>query len=188
MPDLNVSTKCMALAAINLRAIDSTPGLRIVILAMSWDPPSTTPAGEVPNGSESRYLLASLDRLIEDLKQHGKTVVLVGPLATPETEAASIAARQLAFRGRIDEPTFLPESTFMAQNGDIIDHFVSRDDIVFIRPDRIQCQLGRCDYFRDGQSFFADYSHLTMSALPFFRPVFESGLRKAILRDDQSRN
>lgn len=188
MPDLNVSTKCMSLAAINLRTIDSTPGLRIVILAMSWDPPSTTPTGEVPKGSESKYLLASLDRLIEDLKQHGKTVVLVGPLATPETEAASIAARQLAFRGRIDEAMFLPESTFMAQKSYIIDHFSSRDDIVFIRPDRIQCQMGKCDYFRDGQSFFADYSHLTVPALPFFRPVFESGLRKAILRDNQTKN
>jgi hypothetical protein len=95
-------------------------------------------------------------------------------------------ARDLAFGHRIVEPMFLPESTFMAQQGDIIAHYASRDDIIFIRPDRIQCKQDRCDYFRDGASLFADSSHIAESALPLFRPVFEPGLRQAFVRANQS--
>jgi hypothetical protein len=114
-------------------------------------------------------------------------VVLVGPLAMPESDTASIVARQIAFRHKIDEPLFLPESTFMAKESNIIEHYASRDDIIFIRPDRIQCRLDRCDYFRDGASLFADDNHLAEASLPLFRPVFEPGLQQAFLRANRSK-
>jgi peptidoglycan/LPS O-acetylase OafA/YrhL len=181
MPDLNGSKRCMALAAMDLHAIEATQGIRIVILSMSWDPPTLTPTGAVPKGHETEFLIASLDRLIDDLKQHGKTVVLVGPLATPETEEPSIVARQMAFHHRVDEPVSVPEQTFMAKQGEILAHYSARGDILFIRPDRVQCELGTCDYIRDGASIFADYSHVAEAALPLFRPVFEPALRQAFL-------
>jgi peptidoglycan/LPS O-acetylase OafA/YrhL len=188
MPDLNVSSKCMALAAINLRAIEAMPEIRIVILAMSWDPPIYTPTGTVPKGRETEFLIASLDRLIEDLKQHGKTVVLVGPLATPESDTASIVARQMAFHRKVDQPLFAAESTFMAKQGEILAHYSSRDDMIFIRPDLMQYKLGKCDYIRDGESIFADYSHVAQTALPLFRPLFEPALQQAFLRANQSKH
>jgi peptidoglycan/LPS O-acetylase OafA/YrhL len=187
MPDLNLSSECMALAAKNLNAIEGLPGIHVVIIAMSWDPPRYTPTGEVPEGSGSKFLIESLDRLIAALQQRGKTVVLVGPLAMPESDTASIVARQIAFRHKIDEPLFLPESTFMAKESNIIEHYASRDDIIFIRPDRIQCRLDRCDYFRDGASLFADDNHLAEASLPLFRPVFEPGLQQAFLRANRSK-
>jgi hypothetical protein len=186
MPDLNVSAKCMVLAAMDLHAIDATKGIRIVILSMSWDPPAYTPAGAVPKGRETEFLIASLDRLIDDLKQHGKTVVLVGPVATPESETASIVARQMAFHHRVDEPLFVTEPTFMAKEGEILAHYSDRNDILFIRPDRIQCEMGKCDYIRDGASIFADTNHVAQAALPLFRPVFEPALRQAFLRANLS--
>lgn len=182
MPDLNLSSECMASAAENLHAIESLPAIRLVIIAMSWDPPKITPTGIVPQGRETQFLIDSLDRLIADYKLHGKTVVLVGPLETPDSDTASIVARQMAFQHKIEEPLFAPESAFLAKEGDIIEHYASRDDIIFIRPDIIQCTLGRCDYFRDGASLFADDSHLAESALPFFRPVFEPGLKRAFIQ------
>ena len=180
MPDLNVSAECMASAAKNLEAVDALPAARIVILAMTWDPPKFTPTGMVPRGQETRYLIESLDRLISHFQQEGKTVVLVGPVATPNSETASIVARQMAFHHEIDEPLFLPESTFVAHEGEVIEHYSKRDDMVFIRPDVIQCEQGRCDFIRDGVSFFADDSHIAESALPVFRPAFEPGLRRAL--------
>jgi hypothetical protein len=182
MPDLNESAECMASAARNIEAIDGLPAVRFVILAMTWDPPKFTSTGTVPKEQETKYLIASLDRLIAHFKQEGKTVVLVGPVATPNSETASIVARQMAFHHNIDEPLFILESSFMAKEGEVIEHYSKRDDMIFIRPDVIQCEQGRCDYIRDGISFFADDSHIAEGALPVFRVVFEQGLKQAFAR------
>jgi hypothetical protein len=182
MPDLNISAECMTSAAKDVEAVDGLPTVRIVILATTWDPPRFTSTGMVPKGQETKYMIESLDRLIAHFKQEGKTVVLVGPVATPNSEMASILARQMAFHNKIEEPLFLPQSTFMASEGEVIAHYSQRDDMIFIRPDLIQCEQGRCDYIRDGASFFADDSHIAERALPVFRPVFEQGLTQALAR------
>ncbi len=184
MPDFNVSSACMALAAKNLYAVEGLPRVRVVILAMTWDfpDPMYTVEGQVPSGSESKYLVKSLDRLIEALEQRGKTVVLIGPISPPGWETASVVARNLAFGHETVEPLFLPESAFMAKQGETITHYASRNDIIFIRPDRIQCQLDRCDYFRDGASLFADSGHIAKAALPLFRPAFVPALQRAFIQ------
>ena len=189
LPDYNVSASCMDSAAKNISAIEGLSRIRIVILAMTWDHfgHMYIPNGQTPEGSESRFLPESLDRLIENLEQRGKTVVLVGPIAPPTWESASVVARDLAFGHNIVEPMFLPESTFMAEKGSIIAHYASRSDIIFIRPDRIQCKEGRCEYFRDGAPLFADSSHIAEAALPLFRPVFEPALRQAFILSTQTK-
>jgi hypothetical protein len=189
LPDYNVSASCMDSAAKNISAIEGLSRIRIVILAMTWEHPGHMyiPNGQTPEGSESRFLPESLDRLIENLEQRGKTVVLVGPIAPPTWESASVVARDLAFGHNIVEPMFLPESTFMAEKGSIIAHYASRSDIIFIRPDRIQCKEGRCEYFRDGAPLFADSSHIAEGALPLFRPVFEPALRQAFILSTQTK-
>jgi hypothetical protein len=144
-----------------------------------------TPAGQVPKDDESKVFTESLDRLIGDFERRGKTVVLIGPISPPGFESASVVARQMAFRHKVDEPLFLPESAFIAKQGDLIAHYASRDDLFFIRPDRIQCQQGRCDYFRDGASLFADDTHLAQAALPLFRPAFEPALQRALIQTTQ---
>ncbi len=185
MPDYNKSW-CMGLAANNLSAVEGLPRVRVVILAMTWVREETmyTPAGPVSKENTAKFLFASLDRLIQELEQRGKTVVLVGPIAPPGWDSASIVARELAFHHRVAEPLFTPESSFLALQGDVIAHYASRDDMIFIRPDRIQCQMGSCDYFRDGESLFADSTHYTVAALPLFRPVFEPAIHQALIRAD----
>ena len=170
------------MAARNLTFVESLPGIRVVIIAMTWEDTLYTQAGQVPIGNESLSLVMSIDRLIQELKQRGKIVVLVGPLPTPDRDVASIVARQLAFHHKVVEPLFLPENAFIARQGYIIQHYSTRDDIIFIRPDLIMCKSDRCDYFRDGQSLFADTDHLAEAALPFFRPVFEPDLQRAFER------
>lgn len=181
LPDYNLSKACMDSAANNLIAIEALTHSRVIIIAMNWEHPDPmyTPAGEAPKGTESEFLPESLDRLIQRLEQKGKTVVLVGPVTPPTWEAASVVARDLAFGHKVVEPVFLPKSTFIAEQGATIAHYASRNDIIFIQPDRIQCMQDRCDYFRDGESLFADSSHITEAALPLFRPVFEPALEQA---------
>jgi peptidoglycan/LPS O-acetylase OafA/YrhL len=185
MPDYNKSW-CLGLAANNLSAVEGLPRVRVVILAMTWGRVETmyTPAGPVSKENAAKFLLESLDRLIQELEQRGKTVVLVGPISPPEWDSASIVARELAFRHRVVEPLYFPDDKFLALQGDIIEHYASRDDMIFIRPDRIQCQMGRCDYFRDGESLFADDTHFAVAALPLFRPVFEPAIHQALIRAD----
>lgn len=189
LPDFNQSSTCMELAANNLDAVENLPRTRVVILAMTWggDNPMYNPAGQVPDDSITKVFIESLDRVIQNLEHHGKTVVLIGPISSPGWESASVVARQLGFGHKVTEPLFLPESTFMATEGDTIAHYASRHDIVFIRPDRIQCQQGRCDYFRDGASLFADSSHIAEGALPLFRPVFEPALRQVFILSTQTK-
>jgi peptidoglycan/LPS O-acetylase OafA/YrhL len=188
MPDYNLSTACMDAAARNLSAIEGLPRIRVVILAMTWDHPGHmyTPQGQAPEANESKSLSESLDRLIQSLEQRGKTVVLVGPVTPPAWESASVVARDLAFGHKVLEPMFLSESAFMAGHDGIIAHYSSRSDIIFIRPDLIQCQEDKCDYFRNGVPLFADTSHIAESALPLFRPAFEPALREAFIRADRS--
>jgi peptidoglycan/LPS O-acetylase OafA/YrhL len=188
LSDFNQSSYCMDLSAKDIHAIEGLPRIRVVILAMTWEftGPMYTRMGQVPKGSELRFFIESLDRLILNFEQHGKTVVLIGPISPPGWEAVSVVARQLAFGHKVAEPLFLPESTFMNEQGGTIAHFASRDDIFFIRPDRIQCQLGRCEYFRNGASLFADSSHIAEAALPLFRPAFEPVLERAFSRASQS--
>jgi peptidoglycan/LPS O-acetylase OafA/YrhL len=189
MPDFNESSTCMNLAAKNLDAVEKLPRIRVVILAMTWGPFQAmyTPARPVPDESKAKFFAEGLDRLIESLEQHGKTVVLVGPVSIPGYDSASIVGRQLGFGHKVVEPLFSPESTFMAKQGDTIAHFASRNDIIFVRPDRIQCQQGRCDYFRGGSSLFADSNHIAEAALPLFRPVFQPALQRAFLITSQSK-
>ena len=145
-----------------------------------------TPQGQAPEASGSKSFSESLDRLIQSLEQRGKTVVLVGPVTPPAWESASVVARDLAFGHKVLQPMFLPESAFMAGHDGIIAHYTSRSDMIFIRPDLIQCQEDKCDYFRNGEPLFADTSHIAESALPLFRPAFEPALREAFIRADRS--
>jgi peptidoglycan/LPS O-acetylase OafA/YrhL len=191
LPDFNPSSACMALAAQNMREVENLPNIRVVILAMTWwnfIDKMYTPAGLVPRESESKVLIESLDRVIQELERRGITVVLVGPICSPGWDSASIVARKLAFHREIDEPLYLPQSAFMAKLGVGIEHYASRDDLIFIRPDLIQCKLDKCDYFRDGASIFADESHIAEDELPLFRPVFEPALKRALLQSSQSKH
>ena len=186
LPDLNISSTCMTMAARNLELLDSLPDIRVVIIGMTWEGTMYTHEGQVPIERESEFITRSLDRLIVELEKRDKIVVLIGPVATPNREVASIVARQLAFHHTVVEPLFQPENEFVAGQGAVIEHYASREDIVFIRPEQIQCELNRCDFFRDGQALFADTDHIAEAALPLFRPVFEPALQRTFARITKS--
>jgi len=189
LPDFNLGSDCMDLAAKDLAAVEGLPRVRVVIISMNWEWKTSylsTRAGIVPADMQTELFIESVDRLISDLERRGKTVVLVGPISAPGWDFPSIAGRELAFHNRISEPLFLPESAFVFKMGPVIEHYSARPDIIFIRPDRVQCELGKCDYLRDGTSLFADNNHIAAYALPLFRPVFEPALKEAFTRAAQT--
>ena len=105
---LNVDPGCIYIAAKNLSAVEGLPKIQVVILGLTWElgRPLYTWTGLLPTDRNSEAFEASLDRLIDTLERRGKTVVLIGPIATPGWDTASIIGRKLAFGRKITEPLF----------------------------------------------------------------------------------
>ena len=134
----NISRECIDIAARNLREISSLPRARIVVVGMNWRhgrDELVDADGRTVDNDGDRALVAALDDLIGRLRDTGKHVVLIGPIAEPGWDVASVLSRRLAFGRPPDRPTFLPTAEFAARFGASIHHFESRDDVGLARPD-----------------------------------------------------
>jgi peptidoglycan/LPS O-acetylase OafA/YrhL len=173
----NIEADCIPAAAINLSAVLSLDRPKTVVLAMTWHFSELTDAsGKVRDNRDNTVLIAALDDLIARIERRGKHVVLIGPIAEPGWDIASTVSRQLAFGWPVTEATFEDAAGFYRHDLSVIRHFEARHDIAFVRPDLVQCRQGRCDYIRNGRSFFSDSNHVAASALPQFREIFERAL------------
>lgn len=177
---VNISASCVRIARTNADAVLGLAGVRTVIIAFSWGDEALVDAdGNSVAGDRLSILVADLDRTIERFQRAGRRVVLVGPIAIPGWDVASILSRSLNFGREVRLPLFTPQADFDRSFGPVIAHYQSRSDVVFIRPDLVQCAAGRCDFLRQGAPLFADSNHLAQSALPLFHPAFEAGLAAA---------
>ncbi len=168
--EFNISSECRQLADRNIEAIANLKRARVVVLATTWE----------IAGERQDSMVKALDRTIDRLAAANKKVVLVGPIAAPNWNVASIASRQLAFGRGFDRPLYQLQSKFQAEFSEAIAHFERRQDIEFVRADRVQCRSDRCDYVIDGKSLFADGSHIAMPELSRFRHIFEAALKRLL--------
>lgn len=175
----NISQFCIDAARANLDAIVRLQRVETVILGLTWEHAVdglVNASGSPEPNDDSRSLIAAIDDLIDQLRGAGKEVVLIGPIAQPGWDVASVVSRQLAFGRPFDRPHNVPVAEFEARFRVAIRHFEFRKDISFVRPDRVQCRADRCEYFLDGRSLFADSNHLAMQALGHFRPLLEAAM------------
>jgi peptidoglycan/LPS O-acetylase OafA/YrhL len=175
----NISRACIDAARLNLAAALNLSRARTFILGLTW--PYESNALVAQNGKQidnrdNLALIQALDDLIDQLRNAGKQVIIIGPLAEPGYDIASVISRQVAFDHKFDGPTFLSEADFLARYGAAIRHFEARRDIHFARPDQVQCADGRCEYLIDGRSLFADSNHVTITELHRFQSLFEAAL------------
>jgi hypothetical protein len=175
----NIDVPCQATAATNLAAVVALPRARLVIVAFNWSELS----GDLVDRSGHAVALgpiagrvAPLDATIAALRAAGKNVIVVGPIAVPGWDVASILSRELAFGRLVDQPLASSAASFNAVYGPVLAVLGKRRDIAIIRPDRIQCRAARCDYIRDGISLFADDNHLASASTGIFRPAFEPAI------------
>jgi peptidoglycan/LPS O-acetylase OafA/YrhL len=176
---VNISRECFEVAKANLAEISKLRRARTVIIGLTWEHSRDDlidAAGRTVSDTDNRSLIPAIDDLIEQLHRAGKQVILIGPIAEPGWNAASIISRDLAFGHQVTRPTFLPAADFERQFGSAIRHFAARPDIGFARPDKVQCPAARCYYVLDGRSLFSDSNHLASAELPRFRTVFETVL------------
>lgn len=169
--DVNISPACIELANRNIDGVIKLKRARIVVLGTTW-------GGLDPESGKA--MMDGLDRTINRLVSAGKKVVLIGPIASPGWDVASITSRSLAFSRPVKYPLYGLQQDFQSKYSSIIAYFEQRKDLVFVRPDLVQCRSGHCDYVIDGHSLFADDNHLAAAELSLFRPIFEIAVKQAL--------
>jgi hypothetical protein len=175
----NISRECIDVAQRNLEQILTLKRARTVIVGLNWWHEQNAlidQRGRHADNNDSKALVTALDDLIDRLRVAGKQVIIIGPIAEPGWDVASILSRQLAFGHPPDRATFLPVTAFTRRFGSAVRHFGARPDIGFVRPDRVQCPVDRCYYVLDGRSLFSDSSHIAAAELPRFRAGFAAAL------------
>jgi len=175
----NFNETCLLMAQQNFEALARLKKLRTVVVASNWwfDVPVLvdTQGQRIDNG-ENRAIIFAYDDLVARLKAQGRNVVLVGPIAEPGWDVASEISRKRAFGWPESRPLGLPTNQFLERFGGVHAHFEARQDMKFIRPDRVQCDLESCRFFIDGRSLFADSNHLAAAELWRFRDMFAAAI------------
>ncbi len=174
---VNLDPACVELTNRNIDGIAKLKRARVIVLGTNWDSFAARSSQSRPSAEAMKN---GLDRTIDHLLSAGKKVVLIGPLATPHWNVASIVSRNLAFGRPTTRPLHGSVQDFQSAYAKIIAHFAQRSDIVFVRPDIVQCASGRCDYVVNGHALFADEHHLAAAALPMFRPALEVAMKQAL--------
>ena len=182
---INASRDCNDLARRNLMKVENLARTRTVIIALTWwfeAGDLVDPSGRPVDNRDNSALISALDDLINQLQRARKHVVLIGPIAQPNWDVASVISRQIAFGRPVDRAIFLPAADFDRRFDIAIRHFEARRDIGFARPDRVQCRAERCYYLLDGHSLFADADHIAVGELPRFRALFAAALPRQTAR------
>jgi peptidoglycan/LPS O-acetylase OafA/YrhL len=176
---VNISRECIDVAAANLIELGKLSNVKTVILGLTWahaENGLVDANGKTVDNRDNAELVRGLDDLIGRLLGFGKEVVLIGPIAYPGWDLPSELSRDLAFGWPLEKPTYLPAEEFQQQYATIVQHFETRHDIGFARPDTVLCDASRCNYILDGRSMFADASHIAEAELFRFRAIFSEAL------------
>ncbi|CCV12475.1 acyltransferase family protein [Mesorhizobium sp. STM 4661] len=176
---VNISRECIDVAAGNLSELGKLSNAKTIILGLTWahaEDGLVDANGKPVDNRDDAELARGLDDLIGRLRGFGKKVVLIGPIAYPGWDLPSELSRDLAFGWSSEKPTYLPAAEFQRQYGAIVQHFETRRDIGFARPDTVLCDASKCNYVLDGRSMFADASHIAEAELFRFRSIFTEAL------------
>ena len=175
--DLNISTECLRMAEINFQAIEKDKNLRTVIIAMTWySNDLVDKSGAQVSDPSFIYREKSIMMLIDNLSKSGKEIYLVGPIAIPNFDFASVASRNIKF-GNATENSSVTRASFDRQFKPLISSLSNQLQGRLISPHEALCDQQHCN-FSDGEgSYFSDSNHLsvygTQKVHKLFNPIFE---------------
>jgi peptidoglycan/LPS O-acetylase OafA/YrhL len=179
---INLSPACSAMAKLNLDEILKLPKAKVVVIGMTWgaNRQELFDANGQLIAEEQKIaaLIAGLDDILGQIKKSGRRAVLIGPIEYPGWDIASVVSREMAFSRPSVRGSSVPIDNFQARFGTAFAHFEARLGRDFIRPDRVMCDKERCDFIRQGRSFFADSNHIAQAELVHFRAPFETALQQ----------
>jgi peptidoglycan/LPS O-acetylase OafA/YrhL len=181
--DFNVSYDCIGLMRGGIDAVARSKA-STVIVATTWprgDIPLVGPDGRaIPVPSWPRYL-AALQETLDRFARAGKRVILVGPAPWPGYDVPSVAARELAYRGRIETPLSQSRAAYDARFGPVEAWLGTRGpSVTIVRPSQVLCDRARCSFQVAGVPAFFDSNHLSPFVMPAFEPLFARALDKVI--------
>ena len=178
---LNINAACLAMARRNLETILSLPATSQVILAFTWhhEPADlVNEKGAALAGTGTTPLSGALVDLIQRLQAAGKSVSVIGPIATPGVDIASILSRERAFGWPETIATSRPKAEFDGKYAETISQIQRLPGVNFIRPDSVICDADRCYFVRDGRSIFADSNHIAAAELKQFEAIFREAMTR----------
>lgn len=177
MISVNLSANCVTQAKTNLKAIIALPAVDTVIVALDWPvwkllvQADGTAVDKSPDAALAQAMLTYAEALSP------RKVIVVGPIAVPGFNVASVLGRQIRFGITPQAPLSIDRTTFEAKNTAIFGLLGTAPSLILLRPDLVQCNDARCLYVDDGLSFFADSNHLSQHALARFAPIFDEVLK-----------
>ncbi|WP_197077585.1 acyltransferase family protein [Hyphomicrobium sp. 99] len=104
----------------------------------------------------------ALEATVKTLVEHGKEVVIMGPVPEFEFNVISVAERHLAWGMALPEEQTL--QTFLDRERrllPILARLDQADGVDVIYPHLRLCEAGRCRYLKDGVPLYSDDNHLT---------------------------
>lgn len=175
--DLNISTECLKMAEINFQAIKKDKNLRTVIIAMTWySNDLVDKSGAQVSDPSFIYREKSIMTLIDNLSKSGKETYLVGPIAIPNFDFASVASRNIKF-GNATKKSSVTRASFDRQFKPLISAISNQLQDRLILPHEVLCDQQDCNFTDEKGSYFSDSNHLseygTQKVQKLFNPIFE---------------
>jgi peptidoglycan/LPS O-acetylase OafA/YrhL len=155
----------------------------IVVLAQNWPQyrdEAGSRLGRTPLPAE-RYQdgLRRLEQTVTALREAGKRVVVVGPLAVPGEDLASVLPRAYLFGRDPGLETHVSRAGYLEEYDNVLVALAEIDakpGVEIVRVDTLACDATNCDFLKDGRPVFADYGHLARATAEGFAPLFRTAL------------
>jgi len=175
--DLNISLDCLRMAKANYETLANDRSIEKVVIAMTWySDDLIDDQGIGISDSQLNHRKQSVLLLIDNLTKAGKTVFLVGPIAIPNFDFASLASRNLKF-GEVKIPFSTPRDMFDQKFGLLISDLSSNLKNRFITPHELLCGQYQCNFADTEGAYFSDSNHLSSYGVEkvqnLFKPIFE---------------
>ena len=175
--DFNISLDCLKMAKANYETLTKDRSIEKVVIAMTWySDELMDDQGVAISDTQFSYRKKSVLLLIDGLTKAGKTVYLVGPIAIPNFDFASLASRNLKF-GEGQIPFSTPRDIFDAKFGLLISDLSINLKNRFISPHELLCEQYQCNFADAEGAYFSDSNHLSSYGVEkvqdLFKPIFE---------------
>lgn len=178
-PDLNLTVKCLTFARKNMDAVIMDASITTVFIGLTWYTDDLVRSdGAKVSDPDLSLRRVSLIKYVRTLEDSNKKVYLLGPIAIPGIEYASIESRRLVFGGKQDVKEYLLRTQFMTKFGSVIAGLKQELGDSFLQPHETLCDPEKCYYARDGIAYFADKTHLSLDGALATEHLFEAALKK----------
>lgn len=177
--DLNISSDCIGPARKNFEAVRDDPKINKIVIGLNWRLETLVNSeGETVSDISKRKRADALLKLISLLKQSGKDVYLMGPIATPDFRMASDLSRRLVFsdgqpQSEILEMMRFSKGSFDSEFGEVIQFLQKELGDKFLMPHEMLCDLEYCYFATELNIYFADSEHLSRQGSLLMVPLFD---------------